>query len=92
VVWECWSFDSSWCFISAKCGSNVSAKFLIYGAYAVCFYTLVSIHRHFFFIWLWLGWLNLLIPARISWRVLRYPGQWWEDRENRETSFPTAKN
>jgi hypothetical protein len=23
------SFDSSWCFFSAKCGSNVSARFLI---------------------------------------------------------------
>jgi hypothetical protein len=28
---------------SAKCGSSISAKFLIYGAHAVCFYTLVTI-------------------------------------------------
>jgi hypothetical protein len=39
----CSSFDSSWCFISAKCGSSVSARFLIYGAQAVCFCTLVTI-------------------------------------------------
>jgi hypothetical protein len=29
------SFDSSWCFFSAKCGSSISARFLIYGAHAV---------------------------------------------------------
>jgi hypothetical protein len=28
----CQSFNSSWCFISAKCGSSISAIFLIYGA------------------------------------------------------------
>jgi hypothetical protein len=39
----CQSFDSSWCFISTKCGSSISAKFLIYGAQAVCFFTLVAI-------------------------------------------------
>jgi hypothetical protein len=30
----CQSFDSSWCFSSAMCGSSFSAKFLIYGTYA----------------------------------------------------------
>jgi hypothetical protein len=30
-------------FFSAKCGSSVSAKFLIYGAHAVCFLPLVAI-------------------------------------------------
>jgi hypothetical protein len=30
-------------FFSAKCGSSVSAKFLIYGAHAVCFLPLVTI-------------------------------------------------
>jgi hypothetical protein len=39
----CQSFDSSWCFISTKCGSSVSAIFLICGAHAVCFCTLVTI-------------------------------------------------
>jgi hypothetical protein len=47
IVWAggsgCQSFDSSWCFFSAKCGSSVSAKFLIYGAHAVCFCPLVAI-------------------------------------------------
>jgi hypothetical protein len=31
----CRSFDSSLCFFSVKCGSSVSARFLIYGAHAV---------------------------------------------------------
>jgi hypothetical protein len=39
----CRSFDSSWCFISAKCGSSISARFLIHGAHSVCFCTLVAI-------------------------------------------------
>jgi hypothetical protein len=39
----CWSFDSSWCFISTKCGSSILARFLIYGVHAVCFCTLVAI-------------------------------------------------
>jgi hypothetical protein len=30
-------------FISAKCGSSISARLLIYGAYAVCFCTLFAI-------------------------------------------------
>jgi hypothetical protein len=29
----CQSFDSSWCFFSVKCGSCISARFLIYGAH-----------------------------------------------------------
>jgi hypothetical protein len=40
---RCWGFDSSWCLFSAKCGSSISAKFLTYGAHAVCFCTLVTI-------------------------------------------------
>jgi hypothetical protein len=40
---ECQSFDSSWCFISTKCGSSISARFLTYGPHAVCFCTLVTI-------------------------------------------------
>jgi hypothetical protein len=39
----CWLFDSPWCFISAKSGSSVSARFLIHGAHAVCFCVLVTI-------------------------------------------------
>jgi hypothetical protein len=39
----CQSFDSSWCFFSAKCGSSISAKFLIYRVHAICFCTLVAI-------------------------------------------------
>jgi hypothetical protein len=35
--------DSSWCYFSAKCGSNISAKFLIYGAHTACFCILVAI-------------------------------------------------
>jgi hypothetical protein len=50
VVWSfiwarcsgCQSFNSL-CFISAKCGSSISARFLIYGAHAVCFCLLVTI-------------------------------------------------
>jgi hypothetical protein len=39
----CWNFASSSCFFSTKCGSSVSARFLIYGAHAVCFLPLVTI-------------------------------------------------
>jgi hypothetical protein len=39
----CWIPHCSWWFLSAKCGSSVSAKFLIYGAHTVCFCTLVTI-------------------------------------------------
>jgi hypothetical protein len=39
----CWSFDSFWCFFSAKCGSIVSARFLIYRTHTVCFCPLVTI-------------------------------------------------
>jgi hypothetical protein len=39
----CQSFDSPWCFISAKCGSTISARFLIHRAHAVCFCPLVAI-------------------------------------------------
>jgi hypothetical protein len=40
---RCQSFASSWCFFPAKYGSNVSARFLIYRAQAVCFLPLVAI-------------------------------------------------
>jgi hypothetical protein len=52
VVWRsflwargsgCQSFDSSWCFISAKCGSNVSEKFWSLRAHTVCFCALIAI-------------------------------------------------
>jgi hypothetical protein len=36
------SFDSSCCLISAKCGSSISARFLVHGAHAVCFCTIVA--------------------------------------------------
>jgi hypothetical protein len=39
----CHSYDSSCCFFSAKCSSIISARFLIYGPYTVCFSTLVAI-------------------------------------------------
>jgi hypothetical protein len=39
----CWNFDSPCCFISAKCGSSVSARLWSFGAHAVCFCTLVAI-------------------------------------------------
>jgi hypothetical protein len=39
----CWSFESSWCFISAQGVSSLSARFLIYRAHSVCFCTLVTI-------------------------------------------------
>jgi hypothetical protein len=43
-----WGFGSqgcasSWWFFCAKCGSSISARFLIYGAHAICFLPLVSI-------------------------------------------------
>jgi hypothetical protein len=37
------TFYSSWCFISAKCGYRISARFLICRSHTVCFCTLVSI-------------------------------------------------
>jgi hypothetical protein len=52
VVWRsflwarhsgCWSLDSPWCFISAKCASSVSARFWSHGAHAFWFCTLVTI-------------------------------------------------
>jgi hypothetical protein len=39
----CCSFASSWSFFSAKGGSSISARFLIYRAHAVCFLPLVAI-------------------------------------------------
>jgi hypothetical protein len=40
---ECQSFNSPWCFTSAKCGSSVSVSSLIHRAYAVCIYVPVAI-------------------------------------------------
>jgi hypothetical protein len=39
----CRSFDSPWCFISTKCGSRVSARFLNHGGHTVCFCAFVPI-------------------------------------------------
>jgi hypothetical protein len=39
---ECWIFASSWCLFFAKGGSRSSARFLTYGAHAVCFLLLVT--------------------------------------------------
>jgi hypothetical protein len=39
----CWSFDYFSCFISAKYGSSISARFLTYRAHTVCFCTLAAI-------------------------------------------------
>jgi hypothetical protein len=39
----CRSFAYSWWSFSAKCGSSVSERFLIYGAHGVCFLPLVAI-------------------------------------------------
>jgi hypothetical protein len=39
----CWSFDSPYCFISAKCGSSISVRFWSHGAHAVCFWALDAI-------------------------------------------------
>jgi hypothetical protein len=36
-------FDSPCCFISAKCGFSISARFWSLGAHAVCFCALVAI-------------------------------------------------
>jgi hypothetical protein len=36
-------FASSWWFFSAKCGSIISARFLIYGAHIICSFPLVAI-------------------------------------------------
>jgi hypothetical protein len=33
---ECQSFNSPWCFTSAKCGSSISARSLIHAPHAVC--------------------------------------------------------
>jgi hypothetical protein len=52
VVWRsfiqagdsgCWSFASFCGFFSAKCGSSISARFLIYGVHTVSFLPLVAI-------------------------------------------------
>jgi hypothetical protein len=37
------SFDSPYCFISAKCGSSVSVRFWSHGAHTVCFCVPVTI-------------------------------------------------
>jgi hypothetical protein len=39
----CRRFDSGWCFISSKCGSNISGRLWSYGAHDTCFGTLVTI-------------------------------------------------
>jgi hypothetical protein len=39
----CRSFSYSWWYFSTKCGSSISARFLIYRAHAVCFLPLVAI-------------------------------------------------
>jgi hypothetical protein len=39
----CRRFDSPLCFISARCGFSISARFLIHTVHAVCFCTLVTI-------------------------------------------------
>jgi hypothetical protein len=39
----CQRFDSGWCFVSVKCGSNVSGRFWSHRTHAVCIYTLVAI-------------------------------------------------
>jgi hypothetical protein len=39
----CWSFAYYWHFFSAKCGSSISARSLIYRSHAVCFLPLVTI-------------------------------------------------
>jgi hypothetical protein len=39
----CQSFDSPWCFISAKCGSSISARFLIHRAHITWFCALLAI-------------------------------------------------
>jgi hypothetical protein len=39
----CQSFAYSWWSFSAKCGSSITERFLIYGAHTVCFLPLVAI-------------------------------------------------
>jgi hypothetical protein len=41
----CQSFDSPWCFISAKCGSSISAMFWSHGAHTVWFHNLIIIFQ-----------------------------------------------
>jgi hypothetical protein len=43
MVWRSFVWASFWCFISAKYGSSISARFLIYGDHVVGFCTLVAI-------------------------------------------------
>jgi hypothetical protein len=66
----CQSFNSSWCFFSAKYGSILSAKFLIYGAHAVCFCTLVAILDQLFEIFVYLKPGNVYICSKSSVGVL----------------------
>jgi hypothetical protein len=72
VVWRsfvwaggsgCWSFGFPWCFISAKCGSRVSARFLIHGVHAFCFCTLVAILD--LLPWFWLKFMKSLFSFSI---------------------------
>jgi hypothetical protein len=49
----CRSFAYSWWSFSAKCGSSVSERFLIYGAHGVCFLPLVAILDPWISLW-WL--------------------------------------
>jgi hypothetical protein len=58
----CQSFDSSYCFISAKCGSSVSMRFWSLGSHALCFCTLVAIldvfQKQTFWRWNLMLWLQ----------------------------------
>jgi hypothetical protein len=47
----CWSFGSPSCFISAKCGFSISARFLIHGAHVVWFCAVVPSWILSLFLW-----------------------------------------
>jgi hypothetical protein len=70
----CWSFDSPWCFISTKCGSSISAKFLTHRVHTVCFCTLNAILD---------PWCSLCKGSSLMWPF----SSWWTLTSSSTTSI-----
>jgi hypothetical protein len=73
------SFDSFCCFILAKWGSRISARFLIYRAHTLCFCTLVTILA------------PLFVFSSLNFFLLQN-GLFLEKNLNRERNIPSSSN